>query len=177
MKKDTLKSACSVSHHSSPPLLFLPPASEAWGKVLFSVCQFTPRPGGGGYPIWLTVGGGLSHPRSGFGGGARSQVQTGGGVYPIPGLAGGEGTPSSGLDGGIPSCWWGGTPFNIKMGGYPHPGLDGVPPHPRLDGVPPTSKAGWSNPPPSSEDRSAQRALAMWRAVCLLRSRRRTFLW
>ena len=47
--------------------LFLPPASEGWGKVLFSVCQFTPRWGGGGcYPIpgpggW--VGGGVPHPR------------------------------------------------------------------------------------------------------------------
>ena len=55
--------------------LYLPPASEGWSKVLFSVCQFTPRLEGGGYPIpGPDRGGGYrsrqeggTHPRSRFG--------------------------------------------------------------------------------------------------------------
>ena len=48
------------------PETLLPPASEGWGKVLFSFCQFTPQCGsrsspGGGYPILLTEG---PRPRS-----------------------------------------------------------------------------------------------------------------
>ena len=41
------------------------------------------------------------------------------------------------------------------------------------DGVPPTGQA-WGTPPPP--DRTAEGVLSMQRAVCLLRSRRRTFL-
>ena len=81
-----------------PDLAFLLPASEGWGKVIFSlcvsvhtstggggvphfrsgwgkvifslVCQSTPRLGGGGYPIsGLDWGGGVPHPMSGRGGG------------------------------------------------------------------------------------------------------------
>ena len=86
----------------------LPPASEGWGKVLFSVC--------------LSV-----------------HTSTGGGSN--PGLNGGGR--------GVPQVWmmWGG-------------GSQGTP----------------SPPCPPPLDRTAERALATRRAVSLLRSRRRTFL-
>ena len=58
--------------------------------------------------------------------------------------------------------------YPIKSnGGYPYPGWMGVPP----------SQDGWGYPPPPLGDRAAQRVLATRRAVCLLRSRRRTVLW
>ena len=59
-------------HHS------LPPAYEGWGKVLFSVCQSTPRlGGGGGYPHPRSGRGGCTpHPRSGWGS-TPSQVRMG----------------------------------------------------------------------------------------------------
>ena len=142
---------CRVSHQ------FLPPASEGWRKVLFSVClsvHTSPR-GGGGYlsKVWMVGEGGYP-----------SQVLMGG--VPQPGLDGGEGTQVTpqpyldgggypGLDGGgVPpparSGWWGFPgylPGQVWMvGGTPWPGLDGVPPTmtewgtpPRLDGVPPPS--------------------------------------
>ena len=70
--------------------------------------------------------------------------------YPVPGLDMGE-VPH-------PRSGW----------GYLHPE---IPPCPRLDGVPlPPSKTEWGTHP------SAKGALATRRAVCLLRSRRRTFL-
>ena len=51
---------------------------------------------------------------------------------------------------------------------YPHLELDEVPPH----------MTGWGYPfpHPQSGDRATERALATQRAVCLLRSRSRTFL-
>ena len=144
----------------------LPPASEGWGKVIFSVC---PHLGGrGGYPIpglgggtlsqVCVWGGGVLHPRSGWGvpcprsgwGGTLSQVWVGGtlskvwmGGYPIPGLCGGLPHPRSG---------WGGTLSEVWMREYPIPGLCGgtlsqvcvggkprvPPPPPGLDGVLPT---------------------------------------
>ena len=60
---------------------YLPPASEGWVKVIFSVCSHLvegvphPRSVGRGYPI-PGLGGGVPHPRSG-------------GWYPVPGLDGG----------------------------------------------------------------------------------------
>ena len=67
------------------------------------------------------------------------------------------------LEGGTPSYWWGGgVPLSkIRMG---------VPPLSRLDGGTPLpqSSTGWGSPPtPPSGDRSAKRALATRRAVCL----------
>ena len=95
----------------------LPPASEGWGKVIFSVCTHAgvPHSEGGGIPsfqAWM----------------------------------------------GVPSHWnWMGVPLiSIGMGagcGYPLSGLDG-----------------------RQSKRAAQWVLATWRAVCLLRSRRRTLL-
>ena len=42
----------------------------------------------------------------------------------------------------------------------------------------PPARSGWdSPPPPHTQERTAERALATRRVVCLLRSRRRTFLW
>ena len=69
----------------------LPPASEGWGKVIFSVCPHLreeggyPVPGlwvGGGYPI-PGLGGEVPHPRSRWRGG-----------YPIPDQDGGGGSTS-----------------------------------------------------------------------------------
>ena len=94
--------------------LYLPPASEGWGKVIVSVCVsvhtwgWVPQPADGGYP----------HLRSGWGGG-----------YPIPGLDGGGypishpaygGYPIPGLDGG-------GYPLPRSGQGVPHPAYWGVP--------------------------------------------------
>ena len=46
---------------------FLPPASEGWGKVLFSVC-LSVHMWGRGYPSQVWRGGEVPHPRSGRGG-------------------------------------------------------------------------------------------------------------
>ena len=80
----------------------LPPASEGWGKVLFSVCLSVHISGGG-------------VPQSGLG---RRVPQSGLG-----------GTPSQVWVGGTPSQVWGGTP---SPGGVPHvqggtPSLGGTP--------------------------------------------------
>ena len=171
----------------------LPPASEGWGKVIVSVC---PHLREGGFPV-PRLGGGIPHPKSrwrgtpsqvwvwgypipglgggnlvpGFGGGTSSQVWVG--MYPIPGLGGGYpipgwgGTPFQvwvgdipipGLGRGTPSQVWQGTPSQVWVGRYPIPGPD------RVDGV----------PLPHTHT-SAKRALATRRALCLLRSRKRTF--
>ena len=61
--------------------LYLPPASEGWGKVLFSICQFTPRPGGG-YPILLM--GGYPPSRTGWGTPPPHTSRTGWGTPPPP---------------------------------------------------------------------------------------------
>ena len=71
-----------------------------------------------------------------------------------------------------PSCWQGGTP-NPRSGqgstlGYPIKTEWGVPPFPGLDGVLP--------PSPIWRQISIVSTLATRRAVCLLRSRRKTFL-
>ena len=62
----------------------------------------------------------------------------------------------------VPQSWpgdgGGGTPVLAKGKGVPQPGQD------------------WGTPPPQPLDRTPQRALATRRAVCLLFSRRRTFL-
>ena len=112
----------------------LRPASDGWGKVQFSVCQFTPRGRGysiqglgGGYPI---PGPGGGYPIPGPGGDTPSLVQVG--VphrrsrwgYPIPGLGGGYPIPGPG--GGTPSCWCGGYLPSRTGWGTPCPGLDGV---------------------------------------------------
>ena len=101
---------------------------------------------------------GVSHPRSG---GTLSQVW---GVPRVP--------PQSCLDcGGAQS-----TPGQVWMvggtQGTPWPGLDGG----GYPGYPPTTRTAWGTPQPHPLDRAAEQALAMRRAVCLLRSRRRTFL-
>ena len=74
-------------------------------------------------------GRGVPHLRSGRGGG-----------YPIPGLAGGEGTPSQ--------VWLGGVPHPRSGRGVPWPGLDdwggGTW---TQEGVPPPPDMGWGTPP------------------------------
>ena len=109
---------------------FLPPASEGWGKVIFSLC--------------VSV-----HTSTGGGGGAG---------YPIPGLdRGQEGYPITGLGGGYPgyptarSGWWGYPPGQVwivtptaRSGWWGVPRISpgqvwmvGVP------GVPPLARTGW----------------------------------
>ena len=100
----------------------LPPASEGWGKVLFSVCQSIPRRGGGG--TRSSLGGGS---RSSLGwGGTRSSLGRGG-VLIQPWMGGypnlGWGVPH--LQ-GVPQPWTGGYPISGE--GVPH--LQ-VPPPPR----------------------------------------------
>ena len=79
--------------------------------------------------------------------------------------------PWPGLDGGgypLARSGWGAS--TMTGWGNPPPWLDGVPPQ-WLDGVPPTWLDGVPPPPPSKSSTCYTR-----RAVCLLRSRRRTFL-
>ena len=100
---------------------YLPPASEGWGKVMFSVCSHL---GGYPYPImpWGThLGGGTLPGPAGGGYPARSS----------------PGYPAGGYQVGYP-------PGQVRTGGYPV--------------------------------RTTEAVLTTRRAVCLLRSRRRTFL-
>ena len=98
--------------------------------------------------------------------------------YPIPGPDGGYPIPGPDRGGTVPHSTDGGYPIQYQdrgvpwgtlihdLMGYPHPdlgwGYPGVLPCPRLDGVPPSP--------------SAKRALITTQSVCLLHSRRRTFL-
>ena len=101
-------SICDTNKNS-----LLPPASEGWGKVLFSVCQSTPRRVGG-------------YPTSGLGrGGIPSQVQVGGG-YPISG-PGGYPIPGPG---GYPISGQGCTPSQVRGRGYSIPCSGGYPGYP-----------------------------------------------
>ena len=61
--------------------------------------------------------------------------------------------------------------------GYPPPGqgVPGGPSQPGQDVVAPPAR-GMGYPPPPRRHRTAERALATWRVVCLLHSRRKTFL-
>ena len=114
-----------------PNIGFLPPASEGWGKVLFSVCLSVHISEGTPSQVWP---GGLPHPRSGWGGGTQSQVWSGGnprsgqgGTHPRSGqwyppmTRSGWGTPQD-LGWGTPWTW------------------DWVPPRPGT-GYPPSSIA------------------------------------
>ena len=80
--------------------LLLPPASEGWREVIFSVCPHF---------------GGVPNPALDGGGGTRSSLGRGG----TPTLDGG-GTPSH-VRGGTPS--WGHTPSHVWWG------IPGTPPH------------------------------------------------
>ena len=115
----------------------LPPASEGWGKVIFSVCSHLGgggvphlRSGVGRYPI--SGGGGVPHLRSEVGG-YPGQVWMVGRGYPIPGL--GWGVPQPGLDGGYPPSY--------PVMGYP-PDLRWGTPQPEM-GYP------WHTPPPTDQ--------------------------
>ena len=110
---------------------FLPPASEGWGKIMFSVCSH--------------LGGGGVSPAGG--GGFRS-------VQPVGGGGGGSGPASRG----------GGGQVQPAGGGQVQPAGGGSGPASRGGGSGPASKGGGSA------------SCALLRAVCLLRSRRRTFL-
>ena len=74
--------------------------------------------------------------------------------------------------GRTPSGWQGGCPHPSRFGGIPPSFLTGDTPILPDGGTPPV-RTGWGYPP---GDRAAERALATRWAVCLLRSRRRTFL-
>ena len=118
---------CNVKKHGNKEhsftRVFLPPASEGWREVIFSVWPHlfggrggAPDPAldGGGYPIQPWMGGGyLIQPWRGY----PIQPWTGGVPYPA-------------LDGGVPQPWTGGTPSR-----------GGTPSHVRGGGVPPTEIA------------------------------------
>ena len=137
------------------------------------------------------------------GGGVPCPRSVGGGSTPCKVWVGGGGTPSQVWVGGYPGQVWmvgGGTPSQVwvgvpcpRSGGYPIPGLDGGGvPCPRSEGGTPARSGWWGGYlgyPPGQVwmvgglpgvplpplDRVGKRALATRRAVCLLRSRRRTF--
>ena len=135
-------------------------------------------------------------------GGVPCQVQPGG--YPAGGgtLARG-GTlvrypPWSGQDGGYPAGGGRGVPCQVQPGGYPAGGVpwlrgvpwsDTPPGQVRMGGYPGLGGVPWSGTPPSQvrmgegtlpggryPGRTTEGVLTTRRAVCLLRSRRRTFL-
>ena len=95
---------------------FLPPASEGWRKVMFSLC---PPFRGGGTPSQVWVGGG--YPISGLGRGVPHPRSRWGGGYPIPG-SGRGGTPSQVYVGGVPppDLGWG-IPPDLGPGTPPKP--------------------------------------------------------
>ena len=104
-------------------LFFLPPASEGWGKVIFSLCVSVHTLTEGGYLIPIHP-----HPYPSLSGGVPDQALDGGGV-PRSSLGQG-GYPNPSLD-------WGGTP--TLDGGYPNLGLGGIP---TLDGGVPHLQGG-----------------------------------
>ena len=120
---------CCQSLRLSGAIDILPPASEGWGKVIFSVCSHL---WGGGYPIP-----GLLR--------TLSQV-CGWGGYPIPGLGGvphlksGWGVPHPRSWWGVPHprSGWGGTPSQVWVGGTPSQVW-------MVGGVPrvPLTRSGW----------------------------------
>ena len=125
----------------SPEYKLLPPASEGWGKVIFSLCvSVHTSTGGGGIPQPGLDGGG--------GGVLRSGVH---GVWvPQPGLddlggtlarsgwwgvgGGGVPHPRSEVGGGVPHS-------RSEVGEYPIPSLRWGVPHPRSGGYP--ARSGW----------------------------------
>ena len=118
-----------------------------------------------GYPILGLDSEGVPHPRSGWWG------------APIPGMDR-EVTPSQVWIGGTPILLMGVHPSKTRMGGVPcstpyqawmvYPPVQDWMRYPFIQ--------DWMGYPPTSGDRSAQQALARRWVVCLLRSRKRTFL-
>ena len=135
--------------------------------------------------------------------GVPPTIRTGWGTPPHPGLDGIP-PPRSGWW-GVPRVPphqqdWMGYPPPTGLDWVPPPGLDWVPPHPGLDGggypptnrtgwgTPPTNRTGWGTPPPRSGWWGVPRvtpppmrqcsitSTCYVAGVCLLRSRRRTFL-
>ena len=113
----------------------LPPASEGWGKVIFSLGVSVHTSTGGGTPSQVWVGG------------TPSQVWPGE-VTPSQVWLGGVPHPRSD-QGGTPSQVWLGVPYPRSGGGVPHTRSGGYPisgpggtrgtPLPRLEmGYPPT---------------------------------------
>ena len=130
--------------------------SPRWGERGYSSLRWgggTPVPDGRGTPV---LDGRYPSSRQGV---PQSQI----GGIPVPGYF--AGLWSQVLSQGCPSPRWGNTP--VPDGGLPQFQLGGTPVQTRGLQYPPT---------PSPRDRTAERVLAMLRAVCLLRSRRKTFL-
>ena len=111
-------------------LKLLPPASEGWGEVIFSVCV-SPHLGGGTPSSWR--GWGYPLPRSWHGGGLFSWWG-----YPIPG-PGGRGLPH-------PRSRWGVPHSQVQAGGYPIPGPVGGTPFPGTGGGVPFPRSRWGVP-------------------------------
>ena len=142
------------------------------GKVMFSVCPHL----GGGYPHPIMLCN-ISQNAMGQPGGYPARSSWGG---TLPGPAGGvpcRGVPCQG--GTLPGRARGGT----LLGGYPSrvPPQQGNPP----TGYPPGRVPPWQGAPRQGTPqpgqggyphRTTERVFTTWRAVCLLRSRRRTFL-
>ena len=181
----------SKSTRNNVGSILLPPASEGWGKVLFSVCQSTLPQGGvphlrsrwGGYSI-PGLDRGEPHPMSGWGG-TPSKVCMRGVPHPSSGL-GGVPHPRSGWEGGTPSqVWpggypmgWGtpqdlgwGTPWTMDWVPSPRPGMGyplgpgmGYPLPQTWDGVP--SPQTWDGIPPQHSEHLL-RLRGGWYASCV----------
>ena len=139
--------------------LSLPPASEGWRKVMFSLC---PPLREGGYPH-LAVGGYSILPH-GRGRGIPHHSRDGGMVPPSsPNRGGYPGVLPCQQDGGTPPLTrWGyppsarwGTPCSDLGWGYPPIRKDGGTPYWEGCGTPPF-RTGWGTPPPPPHQETEQ---------------------
>ena len=130
-----IRETCGQMLAASLSICLLPPASERWGKVIFSVC---PHLRGGGVPHPRSgLGKGVPHPRSGLGVPqvpplARSEwwgYLARSGCWGVPRVSPRPGLYGRGYPGGYQVSPWpglngGGTPWpGLNGGGYPIPGL------------------------------------------------------
>ena len=126
------------------------------------------------------------HYRPGGGGRGYPGRSSQGGT-PVRSSGANPGTIWPGEDGGTPAGGYPGTPGQVRMGGTPAGGYLGYPLTRSGQGVPwlgtlgtTLVRSGWGETPAgvgvTSQDRTADGVLDTPRSICLLRSRRRTFL-
>ena len=143
-------------------------------EVIVSLCLSVYTCGGGGYP---------TRSRWGY----PSQVQSGGGTWIPPSQVRSQGVPQPrGVPPGQVRCWE--VPDQVHVGGtLARSSQEGVPGYPPVRSGPggylsqvgyPPARSGVGGVPQQGGGvpRTAHGVLDKWRLVCLLRSRRRTFL-
>ena len=117
-KERTTRNQACICWRFSHVIVLLPPASEGWREVIFSLCVSVHTPGGGYLPSgWGGQWGGTYLPRSGLGGGLPTfqmgpGLDRGGGFLPSQVCTGGGGTYLS-------RSGWGGTYLPRQGDTYP----------------------------------------------------------